>query len=117
MKLIQQRCLSLTLLWAVGTIAVATPVACGLSMFRYRMTFALLTGLSAGVMIGVAWLHLLADSQEAFEYTRRDANDCSSDAYPWANLALACGTLVMALIDCATARPELVDLPRSSSDG
>ena len=59
MKLIQQRCLSLTLLWAVGTIAVATPVACGLSMFRYRMTFALLTGLSAG---GDDWGRLAAPS-------------------------------------------------------
>lgn len=53
-----------------------------------------LTGLSAGVLLAVAWLHLLDDAQERLEGVTE---------YPAANAAMLTGFLIMAVLQTLTA--------------
>ena len=106
------RIVSLVSLWLAGTVGVACPILGYVDSDKHTF-FVLLTGLSTGVVLGVAWLHLLADAQEQFAIAKVPG-DLDGDDYPWANLCLACGTLSMAFVDFATGRPKPVRLADTS---
>ena len=77
------RIVSLVSLWLAGTLGVACPILGYVDSDKHTF-FVLLTGLSTGVVLGVAWLHLLADAQEQFAIAKVPG-DLDGDDYPWAN--------------------------------
>ena len=90
----------------VSAAASSAPFALK-SMMRHSMTRALLAGFSGGVLVGVAFLHLLDDSQQALY---------SLSNYPFANLCFVGGAALVAVIDSMTARAEPVAVvPASAS--
>ena len=63
------RIVSLVSLWLAGTLGVACPIL-GYIDSDKQTCFVLLTRLSTGVVLGVVWLHLLADAQEQFSMAK-----------------------------------------------
>jgi hypothetical protein len=110
-----RKALSLTILWLVGTLGVSLPLVFPIqdANRQHGLLFSLLTGMSVGVMLGIAWLHLLTDSQDAFIAALTHGCDGSMDLYSFANLSMLAGCLLMALIDCAVSRPRL-EMPHTA---
>ena len=102
----------MTVLAAFSTLGMFMPFVSELSAStQFSLQTQCLSGLSAGVLISVAWLHLLDDAQERLD---------GLSEYPAANAAMLSGYLLMAVIQglmpCHhhTASNTLPLLPTSS---